>query len=81
MHGGNEATLLSMMLPLLHHGMIMLGIPYSEAELSATQTGGTPYGASHVAGANDDQAISPDERQLCLALGKRLGQIALKLSA
>lgn len=81
MHGGNEATLLSMMLPLLHHGMVMVGIPYSEAELSATQTGGTPYGASHVAGANDDLAISPDERKLCLALGKRLGQIALKLSA
>jgi NAD(P)H dehydrogenase (quinone) len=81
MHGGNEATLLSMMLPLLHHGMIMVGIPYSEAELSATKTGGTPYGASHVAGANDDLAISPDERKLCLALGKRLGQIALKLSA
>ena len=81
MHGGNEATLLSMMLPLLHHGMVMVGIPYSEAELSATKTGGTPYGASHVAGANDDLAISSDERKLCLALGKRLGQIALKLSA
>lgn len=81
MHGGNEATLLSMMLPLLHHGMVMVGIPYSEAELSATKTGGTPYGASHVAGANDDLAISPDERKLCLALGKRLGQIALKLRA
>ena len=81
MHGGNEATLLSMMLPLLHHGMVMVGIPYSEAELSATKTGGTPYGASHVAGANDDLAISPDERKVCLALGKRLGQIALKLSA
>ena len=81
MHGGNEATLLSMMLPLLHHGMVMVGIPYSEAELSATKTGGTPYGASHVAGANDDLAISPDERKQCLALGKRLGQIALKLSA
>ena len=81
MHGGNEATLLSMMLPLLHHGMVMVGIPYSEAELSATKTGGTPYGASHVAGANDDLAISQDERKLCLALGKRLGQIALKLSA
>lgn len=81
MHGGNEATLLSMMLPLLHHGMVMVGIPYSESELSATKTGGTPYGASHVAGANDDLAISPDERKLCLALGKRLGQIALKLSA
>jgi NAD(P)H dehydrogenase (quinone) len=81
MHGGNEATLLSMMLPLLHHGMVMVGIPYSESELSATKTGGTPYGASHVAGANDDLAISPDERKLCLALGKRLGQIALKLRA
>lgn len=81
MHGGNEATLLSMMLPLLHHGMVMVGIPYSEAELSSTKTGGTPYGASHVAGANDDLAISPDERKLCLALGKRLGQIALKLRA
>jgi NAD(P)H dehydrogenase (quinone) len=81
MHGGNEATLLSMMLPLLHHGMVMVGIPYSEAELSATKTGGTPYGASHVAGANDDLAISADERKLCLALGKRLGQIALKLRA
>ena len=81
MHGGNEATLLSMMLPLLHHGMVIVGIPYSEAELSATKTGGTPYGASHVGGANDDLAISPDERKLCLALGKRLGQIALKLSA
>ena len=81
MHGGNEATLLSMMLPLLHHGMVMVGIPYSEAELSATKTGGTPYGASHVAGANDDLAISSDERKLCLALGKRLGQIALKLRA
>jgi len=81
MHGGNEATLLSMMLPLLHHGMVMVGIPYSEAELSTTKTGGTPYGASHVAGANDDIAISPDERKLCLGLGKRLGQIALKLSA
>jgi NAD(P)H dehydrogenase (quinone) len=81
MHGGNEATLLSMMLPLLHHGMVLVGIPYSEAELSATKTGGTPYGASHVAGANDDLAISPDERKLCLALGKRLGQIALKLRA
>jgi NAD(P)H dehydrogenase (quinone) len=81
MHGGNEATLLSMMLPLLHHGMVMVGIPYSEAELSATKTGGTPYGASHVAGANDDLAISQDERKLCLALGKRLGQIALKLRA
>ena len=81
LHGGQESTLLSMMLPLLHHGMVMVGIPYSEAELSATKTGGTPYGASHVAGANDDLAISADERKLCLALGKRLGQIALKLRA
>lgn len=81
MHGGNEATLLSMMLPLMHHGMLMVGIPYSEAELSTTQSGGTPYGASHVAGASDDKPITTEERKLCLALGKRLGEIALKLSA
>ncbi|MBZ4200769.1 MAG: NAD(P)H:quinone oxidoreductase [Methylotenera sp.] len=81
MHGGNEATLLSMMLPLMHHGMLMVGIPYSEAELSATQSGGTPYGASHVAGTSDNKAITAEERKLCLVLGKRLGEIALKLSA
>lgn len=81
MHGGNESTLLTMMLPLMHHGMVMVGLPYSEPELSSTQTGGTPYGASHVAGAMDDKPLSADERKLCMALGKRLGEIALKLKA
>jgi NAD(P)H dehydrogenase (quinone) len=81
MHGGQETTLLTMMLPLMHHGMIMVGLPYSEPELSSTNTGGTPYGASHVAGATDDRAISDDERKLCIALGKRLAETALKLTA
>jgi NAD(P)H dehydrogenase (quinone) len=81
MHGGNESTLLTMMLPLLHHGTMILGIPYSEPQLGTTKTGGTPYGASHIGGAMDDQAISADEKQLCLALGKRLAETALKLTA
>ncbi|HYN54099.1 MAG TPA: NAD(P)H:quinone oxidoreductase [Methylotenera sp.] len=80
MHGGNETTLITMMLPLMHHGMLMVGIPYSEPELSNTQSGGTPYGASHIGGSADDKAITTDERKLCLALGKRLAQTALKLS-
>jgi len=80
MHGGNEATLLSMMIPLLHHGMVLVGLPYSEPDLSATTGGGTPYGASHVAGPVDDQPISDAERRLCLALGKRLAETALKLA-
>jgi NAD(P)H dehydrogenase (quinone) len=79
-HGGQESTLLSMMLPLLHHGMLILGLPYSEAALMNTQTGGTPYGASHVAGAQNARAISPDERALCLALGKRLATVAKSLA-
>lgn len=81
MHGGNESTLLTMMLPLMHHGMVIVGLPYSEPELSSTQSGGTPYGASHIGGAMDDKPISTDERKLCLALGKRLAKIALKLSS
>jgi NAD(P)H dehydrogenase (quinone) len=81
MHGGQESTLLSMMLPLLHHGMVVVGLPYSEPELTSTQSGGTPYGASHVAGIANDQAISDAERKLCMALGRRLAQTALKLSA
>jgi NAD(P)H dehydrogenase (quinone) len=80
MHGGNEATLLTMMLPLMHHGMVIVGLPYSEPELSSTQSGGTPYGASHIGGAMDDKPISADERKLCLALGKRLALTALKLN-
>lgn len=80
MHGGQESTLLSMMLPLLHHGMLIVGLPYSEPELASTQSGGTPYGASHVAGLGSDLPISEAEKKLCLALGKRLAQTALKLS-
>jgi len=80
LHGGNETTLLTMMQPLLHHGMTIVGLPYSEPALSTTQSGGTPYGASHIGGAMDDQPLSDDERQLCLALGKRLAETALKLA-
>lgn len=79
MHGGNESTLLTMMLPLMHHGMLIVGIPYLEPALSSTQSGGTPYGASHVAGANNDKQITDEERKLCIALGKRLAETALKL--
>jgi NAD(P)H dehydrogenase (quinone) len=81
MHGGNETTLITMMLPLMHHGMMLLGLPYSEPSLGNTTSGGTPYGASHVGGAMDDQPLSDDEKKLCLALGKRLAESALKLSA
>ncbi len=80
MHGGQESTLLSMMLPLLHHGMLIIGLPYSEPELHRTAGGGTPYGASHVAGLANDRAISESEKKLCMALGKRLATTALKLS-
>lgn len=79
LHGGQETTQLSMALPLLHHGMIHCGIPYSEAELSTTSTGGTPYGASHVAGAEGNKPLSSDETALCVALGKRVARIALQL--
>ncbi|MGB4811752.1 MAG: NAD(P)H:quinone oxidoreductase [Methylophilaceae bacterium] len=80
MHGGNESTLLTMMLPLMHHGMMIVGLPYSEPALSTTQSGGTPYGASHVGGALDDKPITADEKNLCIALGKRLAETALKLN-
>ena len=76
-HGGQESTLLSMMLPLLHHGMQIIGIPYTETTLLKTTTGGTPYGASHTSGINSDQPMSDDEKTLCQALGKRLAQAAL----
>ncbi len=79
LHGGQESTLLSMMLPLMHHGMILLGIPYSEPELLKTRSGGTPYGASHVAGPDSDQPLTDDEKNLCRALGRRLAETALKL--
>lgn len=78
-HGGQESTLLSMMVPLMHHGMVIVGIPFTEPLLNTTCTGGTPYGASHVAGAKDDAPISDEEKQLARALGKRLAEIAVKL--
>ncbi len=79
MHGGQETTLLSMMLPLLHHGMVIVGLPYTQAEINATRTGGTPYGPSHFAGVADDQPVADAERALCIAQGKRLAEISLKL--
>jgi NAD(P)H dehydrogenase (quinone) len=79
MHGGQEATLLSMMMPLLHHGMLIVGVPYTEPALNATRSGGTPYGASHLAGVNADLPVTEDERTLCIALGRRLAEVALKL--
>jgi len=81
MHGGQETTLLAMMLPLLHHGMVIVGLPYVQAELNATRTGGTPYGPSHFAGVADDQPVTDTERALCIAQGRRLADIALKLRA
>lgn len=81
MHGGQETTLVSMMLPLLHHGALVMGIPYTEAALNATRTGGTPYGASHVAGSGDDAPISDDERTLARVLGRRVATVAAKLLA
>ncbi|MCK9529848.1 MAG: NAD(P)H:quinone oxidoreductase [Gammaproteobacteria bacterium] len=78
-HGGQESTLLSMMLPLLHHGMVLVGIPYSESALLTTQSGGTPYGASHLAGPADDRPVSEDEKALCRAQGRRVAHIARAL--
>lgn len=80
MHGGQETTLLSMMLPLLHHGMLIVGTPYTQAELNATRAGGTPYGPSHFAGTADDQPVVDAERALCIAQGRRLAEVALKLA-
>lgn len=80
LHGGQETTLTSMMLPLLHHGMFIVGLPYTEPDLLNTTSGGTPYGASHVAGLASDARITAHERTLCLALGRRLAQAALKLA-
>lgn len=81
MHGGQESTLLTMMVPLLHHGMVLVGIPYTEPDLSATTGGGTPYGASHVAGPLGDRPVTEEEKRLALALGRRLAAVARKLSA
>ena len=79
LHGGQEATLLTMMIPLLHHGMIISGLPYSEKALSRTQSGGTPYGPSHLAGGDADRPMDSDEVELCRAFGQRIAQLAVKL--
>ncbi|MCU7960345.1 MAG: NAD(P)H:quinone oxidoreductase [gamma proteobacterium symbiont of Bathyaustriella thionipta] len=81
LHGGQESTLLSMMLPLMHHGMLISGLPYSETQLLSTQTGGTPYGPTHVAGSDSDLPLSQDEIALCQALGRRLAQLAEKIGS
>jgi len=81
LHGGQETTLLSMMLPLFHHGMLVMGLPYTLPELNATRTGGTPYGSSHFAGIADDQPVTDAERTLCIAQGKRLAELALKVAS
>jgi NAD(P)H dehydrogenase (quinone) len=81
LHGGQEATLISMMLPLLHHGMLVLGLPYTEPDLNSTRSGGTPYGATHVSGTANDRPLTDEELRLAFALGKRLASVARKLSA
>lgn len=81
MHGGQESTLLSMMIPLLHHGMLLLGLPYSEPDLLQTRSGGTPYGASHFAGSNSDLPLSDEEKRLCRALGRRVAETACALQS
>jgi NAD(P)H dehydrogenase (quinone) len=80
LHGGQETTLVSMMLPLLHHGMLIVGLPYTEAGLMRTTSGGTPYGASHLAGAASDRAVDDTEKQLCVALGQRVAETARRLA-
>lgn len=79
LHGGQESTLLSMMVPLLHHGMLILGLPYTEPRLTDTDSGGTPYGPSHRAGPDADRALTPAERELCRAQGRRLAQTMMRL--
>lgn len=80
LHGGQETTLTSMMLPLMHHGMVIVGLPYTAPELYATESGGTPYGASHLAGIANDRPVTDHEKKLCIALGRRLAEVALKLA-
>lgn len=80
LHGGQETTLLSMMLPLMHQGMVLAGLPYSESALHKTQTGGTPYGASHLAGSDGSKPLSDDEKALCKALGARIASLGVKLA-
>jgi NAD(P)H dehydrogenase (quinone) len=80
MHGGQETTLLSMMLPLLHHGMVIVGVPYTEPELNSTRSGGAPYGATHVSGTANDRAVTDEESKLAFALGKRLATLAKRIA-
>jgi NAD(P)H dehydrogenase (quinone) len=80
MHGGQEAALLSMIVPLMHHGAVIAGLPYTDADLLQTTGGGTPYGASHVSGPNSDLPVTEQEKRLCINLGKRLAALALKLN-
>ncbi|RAR60354.1 NAD(P)H dehydrogenase (quinone) [Onishia taeanensis] len=80
LHGGQETTLMTMLVPLLHHGMVLSGLPYSETELFTTTTGGTPYGASHLAGQRSNRSLDEQERSLCMAQGKRLARLALALA-
>lgn len=80
LHGGQEATLMTMMVPLLHHGMVICGLPYSEKGLNETETGGTPYGPSHWSGTGEQQPLSTHEKALCQAFGERLAKLALKLT-
>lgn len=79
-HGGQESTLLSMMTPLLHHGMLIVGLPFSEADLTDTTSGGSPYGATHVAGKDENTRLTEEEKRLAFAMGKRLAETALKLA-
>lgn len=78
-HGGQETTLISMMLPLMHLGFILMGLPYTESDLNTTQSGGTPYGPTHVAGVDNKNPVTEEEQRLCFAMGKRLAEVALKL--
>ena len=80
MHGGQESTLMSMMIPFLHHGMLICGLPYSETELLHTESGGTPYGVSHWNGSQNDRAISESEKKLAIAQGKRIASLAQQLT-
>lgn len=80
LHGGQETTLITMLLPLLHHGMLLVGLPYTEPALTQTKSGGTPYGASHVAGVNADPRLTDDEKTLCRALGRRVAKTAKRLT-
>ncbi len=80
MHGGQETTLLAMMLPLIHHGMLLMGLPYTESELISTNSGGTPYGPSHLAGSDSKRPLSDEEKHLCTALGKRIADTTSRLS-